>query len=152
MKSKIIISILVLIFFIGVVSSSNIEDIGFNISSELKPNGGNGFQLEDGKGNTFIISEKELSNLDSEYKKYNETTYIYNESIVGESLVGSNGKELAPAPSTQIFSYGEFIKVDGKTYEVLVRGNFDNPDYNKCLEYLNYFNEHNKVELVKIFD
>ena len=104
MKSKIIISILVLIFFIGAVSSSNIDDIGFNVSSELKSNDGNGFQLDDGNGNKFIITEKELGNLDSDYKKYNETTYIFNKSSVVNGLVGSDGKELAPATSTYIFS------------------------------------------------
>ena len=152
MKSKIIISILVLIFFIGAVSSSNIEDIGFNVSSELKPSDGDGLQFEDGRGNSFIISEKELEHLDSEYKKYNETTYVFNESFGGNSITDAKGNEMDKMPVKHVFSYGEYIKINGKTYKVYIMGGSDNPDYDKCLEYLKYFNEHNKVELVKIFD
>ena len=152
MKGKIIISALVLIFFIGVVSATNLEDIGFNVSSELKLRDGQGLQFGDSHGNTFIIAEKDLENLDSEYKKFNETTYIFNESIGGNSITDANGNKMDKMPVKHTFSYGEFIKINGKTYKVYIMSNSDNPDYNKCLEYLNYFNEHNYFESVKIFD
>ena len=61
MKSKIIICILVLIFFISAVSSTNLQDIGFNVSSELKQHDGDGLQFEDGTGDSFIIVEKQLT-------------------------------------------------------------------------------------------
>lgn len=55
-------------------------------------------------------------------------------------------------PVKHSFSCGEYVKINGKTYKVYISSYLDNPNYNKCLKYLNYFNEHNKLELVKIFD
>ena len=49
------------------------------------------------------------------------------------------------------FNYGEYVKIDGKTYLVNTSGKPTDPDYEKCLEYLTYFNEHNTLETVKIF-
>ena len=152
MKSKIIICILVLIFFISAVSSTNLQDIGFNVSSELKQHDGDGLQFEDGTGDSFIIVEKQLERLDSEYKKYNETTYIFNESFGGDSINDAKGNEMGKMPVKHSFSCGEYVKINGKTYKVYISSYSDNPNYNKCLKYLNYFNEHNKLELVKIFD
>ena len=152
MKSKIIICILVLIFFISAVSSTNLQDIGFNVSSELKQHDGDGLQFEDGTGDSFIIVEKQLEHLDSEYKKYNETTYIFNESFGGDSINDAKGNEMGKMPVKHSFSCGEYVKINGKTYKVYISSYSDNPNYNRCLKYLNYFNEHNKLELVKIFD
>lgn len=48
------------------------------------------------------------------------------------------------------FQYGEYFKIDGKTYLVSTSGSPTEPDYNKSLEYLNYFNGHNSFEPIKI--
>lgn len=47
------------------------------------------------------------------------------------------------------FAYGEYIKIDEKMYWVEVSSDLmENPNYNMCLEHLEYFNANNNFEVV----
>lgn len=139
MKTKLIISIFIVVFFICTVSATDIKDIDFNVSSELQPNdeaAGLGFLDENNIG--LRILDKNLENQNSGFTKYNETVYVSN-----DSMATGSGNLI-------MFTYGEYIKIDGEKYWVDVTYYGDNPDYDKCLEYLEYFNEHNNFEPVEV--
>lgn len=139
MKTKILI-ILTLILFLTLcfVSAKNINEIGFNVSSELKPvKGAVGLHFNNSDV-YFSISEQNSKKMSEGFGKYNNTVYISNNTING-------------TVKTIIFAYGEYIKIGGKTYWVEVsNANLQNPNYEKCLEVLRYFNEHNTFEPVPV--
>lgn len=140
MKTKIIISILLLILFICAVSATDLKDMNFDVSPELgEPDDTAGLGFLDEENNiVFRILDKNLDNQDSGFTKYNDTVLVSNSSMpVGdEKLI--------------MFAYGEYIKIDGKTYWVDVTATGENPNYDKCLEYLDYFNIHNDFEPVEV--
>ena len=139
---------------VATVPAKDIKDIGFNVSSELKPTNGDGLQFEDSAGNHFRIFENAVEDMNSSkhYIKYNETVFMFNQSIGGNSITDAKGNEMDKMPVNIYFGYGEYIKIDGKTYCVdISAGNMKNPDYEKVLEYFNYFNEHNSFESVKLY-
>lgn len=139
---------------VATVPAKDIKDIGFNVSSELKPTNGDGLQFEDNEGNYLRIFENAVEDVNSSkyYKKYNETVFMFNESMGGDSINDAKGNEMSKMPISIQFGYGEYIKIDGKTYCVdISAGNMKNPNYEKVLEYFNYFNEHNSFESVKLY-
>lgn len=154
---KILLISLIIVAILGsfsTLSAKNIEDIGFNVSSELKPTDGDGLQFEDSEGNHFRIFENTVEDVNSSkyYVKYNETVFMFNDSTGGDSINDANGNEMAKMPVTIYFGYGEYIKIDEKTYCVdISAGNLKNPNYEKVLDYFNYFNEHNSFEPVKLY-
>ena len=133
----------------GIVSSANIENVGFNVSSEFKKiDDAVGYQLKDNANDIRIrIMDDEsrsdgISNMNEGYEKISDTIYMFNESLEVGNYPYSK--------TTHSFSYGEFIKVDGKRYWVEVSSDdIENPNYDKCWEYLEYFNEHNTFEPIK---
>lgn len=155
-KKVLLISIFIVAIFavVSVVSAKDIGDIGFNVSSELKPTDGDGLQFEDSEGNYFRIFENDVENVNASkyYVKYNETVFMFNNSMGGDAITDAKGNVMDKMPVTIYFGYGEYIKIDGKTYCVDVSaGNLKNPNYDKVLEYFNYFNEHNAFEPVKLY-
>lgn len=156
LKKVFIISLIVVAIFASVsfISAKDIEDIGFNVSSELEPTDGDGLQFEDADGNYFRIFENAVEDVNASkyYVKYNETVFMFNTTMGGNSITDADGNEIGKMPVTTYFGYGEYIKIDGKTYCVdISAGNMQNPDYEKVLEYFNYFNEHNSFESVKLY-
>ncbi len=146
MKTKILIMCgLMLIFFIGLVSASNIENVGFNVSSEFKPiDDAVGLQFKDDVNQIHIrIMDEDsksegIDKMNSGFTKYDGAISIFNES----DKVGSI--------DTYTFSCGEFVKLNGKKYWVEVSSDdIENPNYDKCLENLYYLNEHNHFEPIE---
>ncbi len=139
MKTKILISIILVIFFICTVSATDIKDMNFNVSSELQPqDDAVGLGFLDENNIVLRILDKNLDDQNSGFTKYNKTVYSYNDSMaVGDEQL-------------LMFTYGEYIKIDGKKYWVDVTYYGAEPNYDKCLEYLEYFNEHNNFEPVEV--
>ena len=141
MKTKIVIGILLLIFFIGVVSASNLEDMNFNIPSGFeKVDDAVGLQYVDNSKNVRIrIFDDEMDKWDNGFEKYNETVLVSDETM----KIGNQ--------NTYALAYGEFIKIDGKEYWVEV-SNEDIVERNEgnCLETLDYFNQHNSFDPVEV--
>lgn len=157
MVNKIILLLSIIILVISsccAISAKDIEDIGFNVSAELKPTDGDGLQFEDNQGNHFRIFENTVEDVNSSkyYVMFNETVFMFNQTMGGNSINDGNGNEMGKMPVTTYFGYGEYIKIDGKTYCVdISAGNLKNPNYEKVLEYFNYFNEHNSFESIKLY-
>lgn len=138
MKTKTLLTLLVLIFFMGSVSATNLEDMNFNIPSGFeKVDGAEGLQFVDESKDVRIrIFDSDLHKYDNGFEEYNETVLVFDEST-----------PLGDYDMYYTFVYGEYIKIDGKEYWVEV-GNDDIKDRNadNCLETLEYFNEHNNFE------
>lgn len=128
-----------IILFIETASAS-MEEIGFNVSSEFEHTDGAGLQfLDEDVSRIRIFDGWDIDKYSKGFTKYNETVYIFNKSSeMGKSVIYQ-------------FALGEYIIIDGKKYWVEVNSeDIENPNYEKCLEYLDYFNEHNNFELVKV--
>ena len=156
MKVKVIISVLMLLLFIGISSATDIMDVGFNVSSEFKiVDDADGLQFIDeyNKVRIRIFDGDDIGKMASGFKPYNETTFIFNESNGGEPITDAKGNVMSSMPVTYIFAYGEYIKIDGKKYWVEASNeDYRNADYDKILESLDYFNEHNTFETIKVKD
>ena len=147
-KKRILLSLAILVIVFSsccVVSAGNLGDVNFNVSSEFK-------QVTDAEGLQFVDDENGIririfddmaTKWESGFDKHNDTVYKYREVIGADS----NPQKIIS------FDYGEYIKIDGKQYWVEIgndRGAGEGADYDKILECLEYFNEHNSFEPVKI--
>jgi len=157
MNKKLLITLLAvsaIIFALSAVSATNLEDMNFNISSEFKPvEDAQGLQFTDESNDIRIrIFDDKIGEWEDGFSKYNETVYIYNETMGGETNeIGDSGLT-TETPSVVMFNYAEYIKIDGKTYWVEIGSDSvgEEPNYEKILEDLDYFNEHNNFEPVPI--
>ena len=120
------------------VSAMHLEKNRVNVSSELKPTDGDDLQFEDNNGICLRIIDENLGNMNNGFSKHNNTIFMFNESRSKGSL------------EIHSFAYGEYIKIDEKKYWIEVSDHRNNPDYEKCLEYLEYFNKHNNFEYVDV--
>ena len=137
MKTKFTIIIFTFIFLVSIVTAANVEDMDFNVPS--------GFEhVDDAEGLQFVddinkirirIFDADDNDWDSGYEKYNETVVVMDEtSTLGDYTIYT-------------LSYGEFIKIDGKEYWVEISSDdLENRNAEKCLDTLEYFNEHNSFE------
>lgn len=152
MDKRIIWALILAIVTIVIASSStlatDIKNIDFNISSEFKPiDDAEGLQFEDEINEIRLrIFDDEpkgsIDDMNSGFDKYNDTVYINNETM-------TIGDPQYSTITNHMFSYGEYIKIDGKLYWVEVSSdNMENPNYDMCLKHLEYFNEHNNFEFV----
>lgn len=84
-KKILLISLIVVAILtsVAIVSAKDIKDIGFNVSSELKLTEGDGLQFEDSGGNHFRIFENAVEDVNASkyYVKYNETIFMFNQTM-----------------------------------------------------------------------
>ena len=136
----------------NVVSANNLYNINFNISSGFKHvDDASGLQFTDESNGVCIRILDENKKWEDGFTKYNETVYVYNKTIGGEQQKFEELDTTIKSPAVNMFSYGEYIKIDGKKLWVEFSNDLDvdkEPNYDKILESLKYFNEHNKFESV----
>ena len=144
---------LTIVTLVSIVSATDLDDMNFNVSSEFKPiDDVAGLQYEDKSNDIRIrIFDDELDKWKDGYSKYNDTVYVYNETIGGEEIEFEELDETITSTKVIMFNYGEYIKIDGKTYWVEIGSDSVNkePKYDQILECLEYFNEHNNFESIK---
>ena len=153
-KKRILLCLIILAIVFSsccVVSAGNLNDVKFNVSSEFKPiEDAAGLQFVDESNNIRIRIFDENKDWQAGAEKYNDTVYWKNSTTIQE---GTNVGDMKTSDS-KLYDcfYGEYVKYNGKTYwvEVSNENPTKEPNYDKVLECLNYFNEHNSVEHVKI--
>lgn len=126
------------------VSSKDIKDINFNVSSELtQQNDTTGLVFRDNVTDvTLRILDEEsrgesIDSMKRGFTKYNDTVYVFD--------TRNNNLEL-----THMYSLGEYIKINGTMYWVEVSSDDIAPSTFFCSKYLDDFNSNNVFESVPV--
>lgn len=139
MKIKHLIKIFLILSFVF----KGIKDVDLNINSKFNRINSKNFIFVSTDGVTLRIMEGNVGEMNIGFEKYNDTIYIFDEVI--------DKTDECWDFTIYFFECAEYIKINGKTYWVeFSNESIKNPNKEKCFEHLNYFNEHNTFEVIKI--
>lgn len=163
-KVILIIAIITLLFclIVGVSIAKEIDakDVNWNVSSSLtQKNDAKILIYYDGDYSFRIVdsNDNELVKMKEGFTKGEDGIYKHEWSSHGSSSSFDTGM------GTSSVAYGEYVKINDNTYWVessitktssgtydKVENDISNIDTDKLIEYIKYFNEHNKVEIVDL--